>query len=236
MARRQHPRKQNLLSGTAFGLAIVLVVAGVVHLIKNEPSDLETGGVAGYAIRADADQAMAAVAPPPAPDIRSASAAVAARPAAVGRIFGEPLAPRDPDPASTDPAPLDSPTDSAGIQTAVQTIESAAGFEDAPTMPDGPEPLALAPAEAGSDLLAPAEFVAPAEDGSLDSLEPAAGPQPAARRMEVGEVLGLLRAQGFGSFSAVSQVADTFIFQARQGDRAVQVTVDAATGAVIGVQ
>jgi hypothetical protein len=240
MSRKRPRRQQNLLSGSAFGLAIVLAIGGALHIVKQKPSDAERGGVAGYILHPDPNNAMAAAPAPAAASVASASARVAARPAAVGRVLGdEPVRPAVVAPSSVQPGqpePIDSTADSPLIATTAIGIEPAAPVETVTTAPGAVEPLALGPGEETSELLAPAEFIAPPEEGVLDSLAPAAGAQPVASRMDVGDILGLLRAQGFGSFSAVSQRGNTFVFQALQGDRSVQVTVDAATGAVIGVQ
>lgn len=230
MSKKRPRRKQNMLSGTAFGLALVLVVAGALYIVKQDTPNLQQGAVAGYVTYSDPDRAMAAAAPAPAPaDMTPAGAPVEERPASVDQPLD-----REPDPATATPIIAPEP-DPAAVQTAERTLGTAPNEDATAAVSVTPEPLMLAPAEDGADLLAPTEVVAPSEDLSLGAPQPA-GPVPTARKLDVGEVLGLLRSRGFDGFTAVSQRGDLFVFQARQGGRPVQVTVDSTTGAVIGVQ
>jgi hypothetical protein len=160
-------------------------------------------------------------APPP-----SASAQVAARPAFVH-------------PAEPDPTAAAAPAEAAPRQQAalpppeVESVESApdAVGETARTPAAAAQPEAPVPAAPRARDAAPEEFIAPAED-ELEAARPTA-PRPG---LDVASLLVRLRAQGFGSFTAVTQQGEAYVFRAVKDGRAVQVTVDAGTGTVLAVQ
>jgi hypothetical protein len=94
------------------------------------------------------------------------------------------------------------------------------------------------------DFEAPTEFVAPADEGFGPAAEPlplTAGPAAteaaeAAPGLDLSSIMGRLRAQGFGSFSAVARQGNAIVLQALKDGQQVQVTVDAGTGTVLAVQ
>lgn len=241
MARHRPRHRQNGLSGIVFGFAVLLAVAAAVHLASAPPEPGQADGlsVAGRAA-GTTSEAIAGIEPA----ATQPSAALAAIPSASDDAIAPPPAAE----AVATGAPVDVPAeapesddsligavlhdgDVAVEDSGVAVEDSAGAVENAAV----DVPVAPAPIEASFGEVAPDEYIAPAEDDALSDVPPAAAPAPR-RSLDVGTILGLLRSQGFSSFSSVAQQGDAYVFQAQKGGQPVQVTVDAGTGSVLAVQ